>query len=98
VLREESQSSPWCRVGGGNIWVFGLAVLSLKLLCLAGDGKRECFSRQGLKTEVFALRSRAREDECASKDLIDNKSIVDNETPFYCTVFTSRGTDSNQRY
>ena len=92
ALREESQSSPWCRIGGGNIWIFGLPVFALKLLCLAGDCKWEYFSRQGLKTEVFALRSGAREDESASKDLIDN------ETPFYCTVLTGRGTNSNQRY
>jgi hypothetical protein len=73
-------------------------VFALKLLCLAGDCKWEFSSTQGLKTEVFALRSGAREDERASKDLTDNKSIIDNVTPFYCTVFTSRGTDSNQRY
>jgi hypothetical protein len=78
ALREESQSSPWCRIGGGNIWIFGLPVLALKLLCLAGDCKWECFSRQGLKAEVFTLRSAAREDERASKDLIGNKSIIDN--------------------
>ena len=77
--------------------MFGLPVFALKLLCLAGDCKWEFFSRQGLKTEVSALRSGPREDERASKDLIDKKSIIDNETPFYCTVFTSRGTDSNQR-
>jgi hypothetical protein len=73
-------------------------VFALKLSRLAGDCKWEYFSTQGLKTEVFALRSGAREDERASKDLTDNKSIIDNETPFYCTVFTSKGTDSNERY
>jgi hypothetical protein len=89
---------PWWRIGGGNIWIFGLPVFALKLLCLAGDCKWEFFSRQCLKTEVFALRSGAREDESASKDLIDKKSIIDNEAPFYCTVLTGRGTNSNQRY